>query len=93
MTEQIKDRKRYMNVDEVADYLGFSEHTIRSWMKTRKIPIVKFDRAVRFDTDKIDIWLKDKEVPVLGNRWLSFCLSDFSRISLKQMFTDGDIMK
>jgi len=93
MTEQIKDRKRYMNVEEVADYLGFSEDTIRSWIKIRKIPILKFDRAVRFDTDKIDIWLKDKEVPVLGKRWLSFCLSNFSRISLKQMFTDGDIMK
>ena len=75
MTEQIKDRKRYMNVEEVADYLGFSEDTIRSWIKNRKIPILKFDRAVRFDTDKIDIWLKDKELPVLKDRWLSFCFS------------------
>jgi len=93
MTEQIKDRKRYMNVEEVADYLGFSEDTIRSWIKTRKIPILKFDRAVRFDTDKIDAWLQEKEVSVLQDRYLTHCFSNFSRISLKQMFTDGDIMK
>ena len=82
MTEQIKDRKRYLDVDGVAEYLALSKHTIRDWIKKRQIPFIKFERAVRFDLQEIDIWLKEKEVPVLGNRWLSFCFSDFSRISL-----------
>lgn len=77
----IEDRKRYLDVDGVAEYLSLSKYTIRDWIKKRQIPFIKFKRAVRFDLQEIDIWLKDKKMPCLSGRYLNHCFSYFSRIS------------
>lgn len=53
--------KHYYTVQEVAIYLGLSEHTIRAWVKLGRIPFYKFGRAVRFDLKKLGPWLKKKE--------------------------------
>jgi len=53
--------KRFWNTEELAGYLGMSEHTIRAWVKYGRIPFCKFGRAVRFDSRRIERWLKDKE--------------------------------
>lgn len=58
--------KRFLNVNELAIYLGLSPDTIRAWVKTGRIPSSKLGRAVRFDKYKIDEWLKDKEVKCIG---------------------------
>jgi excisionase family DNA binding protein len=80
MTNQINETKRYLDVDELAKYLVLSPHTIRDWIKTRKIPFLKFDRAIRFDLDEIEKWLQNKKVPCLEGRYLTFCLSSFNRL-------------
>lgn len=81
MTNEITERKRYLDVEGVASYLELSKHTIRSWVKNRKIPFIKCGRAVRFNLDDIEKWMQAKRVSCLGNRYLSFCLSSFSHIS------------
>jgi len=53
--------KRFLNTKEIAVYLCVSEHTIRAWVKTGQILFSKFGKSVRFDLDKIEIWLKKKE--------------------------------
>ena len=53
--------KRFLNAKEIAVYLGLAEPTIRSWIKFDKIPHSKLGRAVRFDLQKIEEWLKEQE--------------------------------
>jgi excisionase family DNA binding protein len=53
--------QRFLNTKEVAKYLGLSEATIRSWIKSYKIPFSKMGRCVRFDITKINLWVKTKE--------------------------------
>lgn len=55
-------QKRFMGVKELAEYLGMKPTTIYSWTHMRKIPYYKMGRIVKFDREKIDRWIKTKEV-------------------------------
>ncbi|MBF0556640.1 MAG: helix-turn-helix domain-containing protein [Nitrospirae bacterium] len=46
--------------------MSLSEDTVRAWVKTGRIPFSKLGRAVRFDMQKIEQWLKEKECVCLG---------------------------
>jgi excisionase family DNA binding protein len=51
-----------LNRKEVAKKLGVSERTINRWTKDRKIPYCNLNGIIRFDEQKIDLWLQRKEV-------------------------------
>lgn len=61
--QNISITKRFFNVKEIAVYLGLSPDTIRAWVKKGRIPFSKFGKAVRFDFQKIELWIKAKECP------------------------------
>lgn len=54
--------RRLINIRELAEYLGMSINTIRSWVWLRKIPYFRMGKLIRFDLCKIEKWLKDREV-------------------------------
>ena len=54
-------KKRFMNVEEVAEYLCVSKNTIRAWAKRGKIPCSNLHRTLRFDKLRLEPWLKKKE--------------------------------
>ncbi len=54
-------RKKFMRVEEMADYLGLSVNTIRSWIRRRCIPYAKLNGAVRFDRSEIDNWIEQRK--------------------------------
>ena len=56
--------KRFYNVQEIAQYLGVSVNTIRSWVWLRKIPWFKIRGLVRFDLKEIDQWMKEQKVEI-----------------------------
>lgn len=53
-------KDRYINLDEVAEYLGVKPITIRSWIKNPKteIPARKIGRAWKFKISEIEEWVK-----------------------------------
>lgn len=58
--------ERLYNTQEIAAYLKVSPHTVRSWVKYRRIPFIKIGRCVRFRLSKVERWLSEKNViPVL----------------------------
>ena len=54
--------KRFLNVNEVAEYLGVEASTIYAWVHTRQIPFYKVGRLVKFKQDQIDRWIENKKV-------------------------------
>ena len=54
--------KRYINIDELAGYLGISKNTIYSWVWQKKIPYAKLGRLVKFDLRVIDRWMQKNTV-------------------------------
>lgn len=51
-----------MDIDQLSKKLRVSVSGIYTWVNQRKIPFVKVGRLIRFDSDEIDKWLKEKKV-------------------------------
>ena len=56
--------KRYLAINELAEYLRVKTGTIYSWVSQKKIPYKKFGRLVRFDTKEIEEWTKRRSIGV-----------------------------
>jgi len=48
--------KRFLDVPEVATYLGFSNSAIRKWIRRGTIPFSKLNGGIRFDIERINQW-------------------------------------
>ena len=49
---------KLLNIHETAEYLGVKVNTLYSWVHTRKIPVTKVGRLLRFNLTIIQEWLK-----------------------------------
>ena len=56
--------KRFLNVVEVAFYLGFSISAVRKWVRRVTIPFHKVNGGIRFDIERINQWLQKHTVEV-----------------------------
>ena len=59
--------KRFLNIQEASEYLGFAIHTLYGWTSQRRIPFVKIGGRVRFDKQKLDRWIEQYELEVIDN--------------------------
>jgi excisionase family DNA binding protein len=58
--------KRYVNPQELSEYLGLSKGTLYVWVCRRQIPYLKVGKLLRFDLKEIEGWLKDKRIAELS---------------------------
>lgn len=57
-----KNMKAIMNIEETAEYLGFSTKKIYRLVEENKIPASRIGRQYRFMKDIIDTWLRENTV-------------------------------
>jgi excisionase family DNA binding protein len=55
--------KTYMNVKELAGYLGVSKDTVYDLVKERAVPFTYIGRLPRFHKPTIDKWMEKRLVP------------------------------
>lgn len=53
-----EDDGQLWDVQKLAAFLGMKPYTIRSWVRTGRIPAIVIGRTIRFDPAKIREWLK-----------------------------------
>jgi excisionase family DNA binding protein len=53
---------KQIGIEEVARHLELSVSTLRKWVMLRKIPFEKMGDAVRFDLEKINVWVEEHTV-------------------------------
>ena len=51
-----------MTYKDTARTLGIAETTLRRWVSERRIPHLKLGRAVRFDPQELDRWIRSRAV-------------------------------
>lgn len=61
----VDEARRYLDVQEVADYIHSTPLTIRVKTSRREIPHIKCGRRVLYDRVMIDAWLAARQVPAL----------------------------
>lgn len=54
--------KRFMDVEEVSEYLGISKWLIYKYVKNREMPFIPFGRLVRFDRHAVERWTEKRTV-------------------------------
>jgi excisionase family DNA binding protein len=66
----LKDRpsamdKRYLNIREASQYLGYAVSTLYGWVSQRRIPFFKKGGRLRFDRKRLDEWMREDENHVI----------------------------
>ncbi len=54
--------RRLLNVQEVAEHLGFSTHTVYTMVSQKRIPHIKIGKLVRFNPYELDRWIASHSV-------------------------------
>jgi len=57
--------KRYLGIEELAEYLGLTKGTLYVWVCQRRLPYLKIGKLLKFDIIEIEQWLKDKRIKEL----------------------------
>jgi len=56
--DSIEKIENWMNLAEVAFYIGVSKDTIRNWIKRYDMPAHKAGRLWKFKKSEVDKWIK-----------------------------------
>ncbi len=54
--------RRFISIQEAADYTGLSVQTLYKMVSQRRIPFVKMGRLTKFDVALLDAWIKQNTV-------------------------------
>lgn len=63
-----KDMKKYLNIDEVSEYINKKKATVYQMTHMRKIPFIKIGGNLLFDPDDLDVWLESQKIRVRKNK-------------------------
>jgi len=58
--------KRFIDINELSEYLGVSKYTLYSWTSLRRVPCTKFGKLLRFDMHEIGKWISEGHKEVLN---------------------------
>lgn len=50
--------EKWVNLEDIADYLSVSTDTVRNWIKSGKIPNYRAGKRYKFRISEVDEWLK-----------------------------------
>ena len=68
MNEGSAITRRLLSIQEAAEYVGLSVHTVYTMVSQRRIPFTKVGRLTKFDLKHLDAWIKQHTVmPMPGN--------------------------
>ena len=54
----MEEIERWYNLEEIANHLGVSKDTIRSYIKKGTIPYYKVGRQYKFKLSEVDVWVE-----------------------------------
>lgn len=62
VSEQISKEKQLVDVNEAAEFLGISKHTLYEWVLQGKIPYHKVGRLLKFKREDLSSWLEKRKM-------------------------------
>lgn len=54
--------ERWVNLEDIAEYLSVSQDTIRMWLKNGKLPINKAGKRYKFKISEVDEWVRNGKI-------------------------------
>lgn len=53
---------RWVNIEEIADYLSITTDTAREWIKAGMLPAYKAGRRYKFKLSEVDEWVRKGKI-------------------------------
>jgi excisionase family DNA binding protein len=53
----MNETAKWLNLDDIATYLGVSKDTVRNWIKKNNMPAHKVGRLWKFRKSEVDHWI------------------------------------
>ena len=60
--EKYTQLEKWVNLEDVADYLSVSKDTIRAWIRENKIPFYKAGKRYKFKISEIDDYVRNGKI-------------------------------
>jgi excisionase family DNA binding protein len=59
-TEENNDilQDKWVNLEDIAVYLSVSENTVRTWVRSGKIPVSRAGKRYKFKISEVDEWVR-----------------------------------
>ena len=54
----LNENDRWVNLEEIAEYLAVNKDTVRNWIRKNAIPAHRVGRQWKFKKSEIDEWVK-----------------------------------
>ncbi|MBD3948906.1 helix-turn-helix domain-containing protein [Tuanshanicoccus lijuaniae] len=58
MTELNQEIEKWVNLEDIAEYLSISKDTVRIWIKDDKLPFYKAGKMYKFKISEVDAWVR-----------------------------------
>lgn len=55
-------KDKWVNIEDVAEYLSITVDTARTWMKNGKLPAYKVGKRYKFKLSEIDEWVRSGKI-------------------------------
>jgi excisionase family DNA binding protein len=50
--------EKWVNLEDIAEYLSVSEDTVRTWVRNGKIPVSRAGKRYKFKISEVDEWVR-----------------------------------
>ena len=50
--------EKWVNLEDIAEYLSVSEDTVRTWIRNGKIPVSRAGKRYKFKISEVDEWVR-----------------------------------
>lgn len=55
-------KDKWVNIEDVAEYLSITVDTARTWMRNGKLPAYKVGKRYKFKLSEIDEWVRSGKI-------------------------------
>lgn len=57
-----KELEKWVNLEDIAEYLSVSKDTIRAWIRENKIPCYKAGKRYKFKISEVDEYVRNGKI-------------------------------
>ena len=57
--------EKWVNLEDIAEYLSVSTDTVRTWIKNGKLPFYRAGKRYKFKISEVDEWLRSGRITEL----------------------------
>ena len=62
MEKSNNELEKWVNLEDIADYLGVSNDTVRGWVRQGKLPAYKVGKRYKFKYSEVDEWVRQGKI-------------------------------